>query len=557
MLSLSLLIVATGFAYDRQSYYAQANGKSGQSLKTALFGIIGGPKVVSYDGLIEAYEKTDTRPDGYVRDWYSNTTRFRHGTDKAGSYKKEGDCYNREHSVPQSWFGKASPMRSDIVHVIPTDGYVNNRRSSFPFGEVGSATYQSNNGYSKLGSAKSGLGYTGTVFEPNDEVKGDIARIYFYMVTCYQNKCTGWSGGVFTGTTYQPLAKWAFDMFMRWSKQDPVDNVERARNEAVMTVQGNRNPFVDFPGLEQYVWGDYKETPISVSDYVDPSSGYVPTLKNPTITFATSAVTLQEGDTYKQTAQTNSDGTLTYVSSSPSVATVDSRTGLVRALSVGTTVITAVVSQTATYASASASYTVTVGSGNPEPSDGTVYERLVSNSSDFSGTYLIVYEEDEKALNSANVSGEKGNYIPVTISGSQIAVTRETEAAEFQIVKKAGGYSIRAKSGVYIGHASGNDLSSSTSDSFTNTITVSGGEATIASGSYSLRFNVSADRFRFYTSGQQSVSLYRRTKADAVQSPSADAAAVPVYDLSGRPLKGTSSTPGIYIQGGRKYLRRY
>ena len=480
MLSLSLLIVATGFAYDRQSYYVQANGKSGQSLKTALFGIIGSPKVVSYDGLIEAYEKTDTRPDGYVRDWYSNTTRFRHGTDKAGSYKKEGDCYNREHSVPQSWFSKASPMRSDIVHVIPTDGYVNNRRSSFPFGEVGSVTYQSNNGYSKLGSAKSGLGYTGTVFEPNDEIKGDIARIYFYMVTCYQNKCTGWSGGVFTGTTYQPLAKWAFYMFMRWSKQDPVDDVERARNEAVMTVQGNRNPFVDFPGLEQYVWGDYTNVGISVSDYVNPYTGEPVTPDNPD----------------------NPD--------------------------------------------------------NPDtPIPGVSYERLVSNSSDFSGTYLIVYEEGEKALNGASVSGDKGNYIPVTFSGSQIAVTRETEAAEFQIVKKTGGYSIRAKSGVYIGHASGNDLSSSASDDFTHTITVSGGEATIACGNYTLRFNVSADRFRFYTSGQQSVSLYRRTKADAVQSPSADAAAAPVYDLSGRPLKNASSAPGLYIQGGRKYLRRY
>ena len=73
-------------------------------------------------------------------------------------------------------------MKSDIVHVLPTDCYVNNRRSSYPFGEVGNATYTSNNGYSKLGSCKTS-GYSGTVFEPNDEIKGDIARIYFYMVT--------------------------------------------------------------------------------------------------------------------------------------------------------------------------------------------------------------------------------------------------------------------------------------------------------------------------------------------------------------------------------------
>ena len=243
------------------TYYQPANGKSGQALKTALYNIIKNPSVVSYDGLIKAYEKTDTRADGYVRDWYSNATNFRHGTDKAGSYSEEGDCYNREHSIPQSWFSKASPMKSDIVHVIPTDGYVNNRRSSYPFGEVGEVTYQSKNKYSKLGRCKT-EGYSGIVFEPNDEIKGDIARIYFYMATCYEDKILNWQNGtsssVISGTKYQPYSQWTFDMLMRWSKQDPVDNVERDRNNAVYGVQNNRNPFVDYPGLEELIWGDRK-----------------------------------------------------------------------------------------------------------------------------------------------------------------------------------------------------------------------------------------------------------------------------------------------------------
>ena len=177
------------------TYYMNANGQKGAQLKTALWNIIKSPQVKSYSGLYDAYVQTDTRADGYVRDWYSNATNYRHNED-TGSYKKEGDSYNREHSVPQSWFNEASPMKSDIVHVIPTDGYVNNRRSNYPFGEVGSVDYQSKNGYSKLGSCKT-AGYSGKVFEPNDEIKGDIARIYFYMATCYEDSrdCEGQPAG--------------------------------------------------------------------------------------------------------------------------------------------------------------------------------------------------------------------------------------------------------------------------------------------------------------------------------------------------------------------------
>ena len=176
LLLLSLFIAVVGQVWaqgpnNTGTYYKNANGKSGENLRTALASIItANHSVVSYDGLISAYELTDTRPDGYVRDWYSCTTNYRHGQD-TGGYKKEGDSYNREHSVPQSWFSKRAPMKSDIVHVVPTDGYVNNRRSSFPFGEVNNVTYSSNQNYCRLGSSKT-AGYSGTVFEVADEIKG-------------------------------------------------------------------------------------------------------------------------------------------------------------------------------------------------------------------------------------------------------------------------------------------------------------------------------------------------------------------------------------------------
>ena len=209
-----VLVLATSTAWAQgpngsKDYYKAANGKKGQALKTAMHNIIYSHRNIGYDGLYEAYKKTDTRADGKVRDWYSNATNYTHVKDKAGSYSQEGDCYNREHSVPQSWFesyADAGIIKADIVHVLPTDGYVNNRRSNYPLAEVGTATYKSKNEYCKLGSC-SVSGYSGQVFEPNDEIKGDMARIYFYMATCYENVVNKWNGNatasnVFNGTTY-------------------------------------------------------------------------------------------------------------------------------------------------------------------------------------------------------------------------------------------------------------------------------------------------------------------------------------------------------------------
>lgn len=257
---------------NSEKYYQNANGKSGEALKTALYNIISKKKhSPSYDELLELYKKTDTRADGYVRDWYSNITNFTHIVDKAGNYSKEGDVYNREHTVPQSW----GAPKADIVHVVPTDGYVNNRRGNLPFAEVATIDYQSANGYSKKGSCKT-EGYSGTVFEPNDEVKGDLARIYFYMATCYEDDAKSWGNDVFTGTKYKPFSDWTYKMLVRWSKLDPIDDVEIARNNAIAAanVQGNRNPFVDYPGLEEYIWGDKKDVPFSYDNYQGGGESY-------------------------------------------------------------------------------------------------------------------------------------------------------------------------------------------------------------------------------------------------------------------------------------------
>ena len=251
---------ATSQAIDLATYYAKANNKQAAELKTAMHSIIATHTNIGYDGLLDAYKTTDRRADGYLRDWYSNATNFViGGSAENRSYSKEGDCYNREHTVPQSWFGSTSLMKSDLMQVVPTDGYVNNRRGNYPFGENNGDTYTSMNGYSKLGACTVS-GYTGPCFEPNDEIKGDIARIYFYVLACYEDAHPNWNGGqasqFFDGKKYPGLKDWALKMLLRWAKQDPVDDMERARNEGVYAIQKNRNPFVDYPSLCEYVWGD-------------------------------------------------------------------------------------------------------------------------------------------------------------------------------------------------------------------------------------------------------------------------------------------------------------
>lgn len=278
MVLLTIMVAWAQGPNNTGTYYQAADGKTGSALKTAMFGIIKITKAGwSYDGLKTAYMTTDTRPDGYLRDWYSKITYYEPGSNCASSFSKEGDGYNREHLVPQSWFNKNDPMRCDAFHVVPTDAKINNMRSDYPFGEVGTISDYSNNYYCKKGKSKRS-GYTGTVFEPGDDVKGDIARAYFYMVTCYQDKISSWaSNNVFDGNTYPGLTDWTLQMMMEWSANDPVDDVERARNQAIYNKQRNRNPFIDYPGLEEYVWGTKTTVAFDYTNYVPVTIVAVPT----------------------------------------------------------------------------------------------------------------------------------------------------------------------------------------------------------------------------------------------------------------------------------------
>ena len=251
-LSLALFVTA-----QPTGYYNSANGLTGNQLKVALHNIIKGHSSISYAQLWNAFWSTDNKGNGIVWDMYSDNPNgtppyiYYLGEDQCGNYSGEGDCYNREHSWPSSWFNDQTTPRTDLHHIFPTDGYVNNRRGNYAFGEVRSASWTSRNG-SKLGYCKT-PGFTGMVFEPIDEYKGDFARAIMYMSVRYYSEDGSW--GSSDMTTKSEIKSWAIDMLLRWNELDPVSAKEKERNEAIYNdYQHNRNPFVDHPEYARMIW---------------------------------------------------------------------------------------------------------------------------------------------------------------------------------------------------------------------------------------------------------------------------------------------------------------
>ncbi|SNV50397.1 Extracellular ribonuclease precursor [Chryseobacterium taklimakanense] len=261
LIFLSQIILAQAPA----NYYDGTAGLTGAALKTKLSQIISNGHIdKGYGGLYTGYETTDRdnffEKDGTVLDMYSENPNgpdpynYTPGQKQCGNYSQEGDCYNREHVVPQSFFGSNAPMVSDINFIRPTDGKVNGMRSNYPFGMVSKPTFTSRNG-SKVGNNTTS-GYSATVFEPIDTFKGDIARMVFYFVTRYESRMADFStGNMLANNTYPSLQDWELQVLLTWAAQDPVSPEEIARNNASYNFQGNRNPYIDHPEWVQAVWG--------------------------------------------------------------------------------------------------------------------------------------------------------------------------------------------------------------------------------------------------------------------------------------------------------------
>lgn len=271
------------------AYYVSIDGKSGKALFDAVQTVTKtGYSSLGYDGLWSAYQYTDLHENGYVWDMYSDCTWKSINSNHCGSYSTECDCYNREHSIPKSWYGgTTSGPGCDIFHLVPTDGKVNGMRSNYPFGEVASADY--NKQGNKKGSAKSitivggntivgnngtTISASGTVFEPRDEYKGDFARGYMGALLKWagDKAFTDGDGSKIFTTNFSTgsfgLTKYGVALLMKWHRQDPVSQKEVDRNNGIQKTQGNRNPFIDYPYLAEYIWGEKAGETLNLADLI-------------------------------------------------------------------------------------------------------------------------------------------------------------------------------------------------------------------------------------------------------------------------------------------------
>lgn len=257
--------------YTYAQYYTGALGLNGMALRSSLHNIIKNHNAQNWP-LWSHFASTDVKNGNTVWDIYSDIPGgtppyvFTLVTNQCGTYTGEGQCYNHEHTWPSTFFNDGLPMKSDLHHVYPTDGWVNNKRSNNPYGEVGNTvSYTSDNG-SKLGKGNTYLGYTDNLFEPIDSFKGDVARAYFYMSTRYYGEDAGWTN--WTMANGANLTQDAIDLLLQWHHLDPVSTKEINRNDAVYAIQNNRNPFVDYPIFADCIWGTSDCTSLKTKDWL-------------------------------------------------------------------------------------------------------------------------------------------------------------------------------------------------------------------------------------------------------------------------------------------------
>ena len=563
-----LLFTLTSFSMWAQipnGYYNNANGKTGDELKTALHNIIKGHHVVSYGGLLNAFAYTDCKPNGKLWDIYSNFE-YSPGTGLCGDYEQEGDCWNREHTWPQSWFNESTTPRSDLFHVYPTDGYVNGQRSNYPYGEVNNPIYTSGNG-SKLGPCVTS-GYSGRVFEPIDEYKGDIARSYFYMSVRYYSEDSDW--GTSGMTNKSEIKDWAMTMLLRWSDEDPVSDKEIARNNAVYGYQNNRNPFIDHPEYARMIWDENWQGGVyynitcatgllhgsisapesamegaTVSITAIPTPGYmvdtytvyrtdnpsttVPVSANGTFTMPGFAVTVSATFVQNNTYYSIAVGEVSHGSISASATSAKSGTtiNLTATPATGYSLYSWYVFKmgdmgTTVNVSGNSfvmpAFNVTVMATFVQGAVSGDYVKVTSAPTDWDGEYILVYEQSNTTAYIWTGEDATSCYVSKPISNNTIT---DDGFITLTIAPMTGGYSIKVNGGPndgkYISGKSGENKLIFGTTPVLNTLAFESNSVKIVSNTSVMRYNNNANdkRFRYYKSAsytnQQPVQLYKRT----------------------------------------------
>ena len=253
-------------------YYNPIDGKQNRELKTSLHKILKEHTTLSYSNLWYYFRTTDLRPDGsgVVWDMYSDIDRY---YEPQTNSNRSVSGMNKEHSMPRSWWNNDGlPAYSDLNHLFPSDAKANGAKSNYILGVTGNSL-SFNNGVSKVGTNVYPGGPSQRAFEPADEYKGDFARTYMYMVTCYEDLSTQWRStgrsSMLQNNTYPVLNTYAVNLLLEWHRNDPVSEKETSRNDAVHKLQKNRNPFIDIPELAEYIWGTKMEEVFNPTSGID------------------------------------------------------------------------------------------------------------------------------------------------------------------------------------------------------------------------------------------------------------------------------------------------
>ncbi len=584
MLLVLAMVGGSLWAQIPNGYYDNASGKTGTQLRQALHDIIDNHTSISYSQIWNAFWSTDNKGNGVVWDMYSDipggTPPYTYyiGQDQCGSYNSEGDCYNREHSWPKSWFNGSenSAPGHDLHHIFPTDGYVNAQRGNLPYGEVGSGATTYRNG-SKRGNCKPSLGYSGTVFEPIDEYKGDFARAYFYMSTRYYGEDSDWNTSGMTNKS--EILPWAMTMLLRWSDNDPVSQKEIDRNNAIYNdYQHNRNPFIDHPEYAHLIWDENYQGGVAynitcatnlqngsisapssavegftVNLYAYPAAGYMvdtwhvwktndpyTTLTVTNNSFVMPAYDVTVSATFVQNTTPYAITCLTGLShGSISVSTNSAMSGTNIVLS-NTPATSYSLYSYYVYETGNINNIVYSGRGNSfvmpafdvtvtaSFSQGTGgngdYVKVTSAPSDWSGEYLLVYEPNNNTgyvwtgVDAANCYESK------SVSNNTIAY--DNSLITLTIESMSGGYSIKVNGGTnngkYIsGTSNDNKINFGTSAS-ANTLSYESNSVKIVSNTSVMRYNknTNENRFRYYKSSsytnQQAIQLYKKSEGSLI-----------------------------------------
>lgn len=265
VLSMLCIVVYCMADTHPSTYYASANGQHDAILKDSLHAIIRGGERVHYGthgnswpegkyycGTWNYFPITDIRSDGSVWDMYSNTVRY-----YPTIIGESGCALNIEHCFPKSWWGgDENDAYKDLYHLNPSDAQANQTgKNSYPPGMVDSLV-KFDNGTFKQGYMK---GHKFRVFEPADVYKGDFARAYFYIATAYGD--LSWASAAneyLDNTSYLEFRPWLIEVLLSWHRSDPVSQKEIERMKVIFTAQNNRNPYIDYPDLVEYIWGNKK-----------------------------------------------------------------------------------------------------------------------------------------------------------------------------------------------------------------------------------------------------------------------------------------------------------